>query len=79
MPRFRTNYTTAKPRAAMPPGFFETRDAFRMAGLELFREGAIRIVAVNGGVTFGVFRTVDRAAAWLKANPTPTAVARTAR
>ena len=67
MPRFKTNFTTAKPRPRMSAAFYGVRDSFRQAGLDLFIEGSIRVVARNGGDIHAVFRDVDQARAWLAA------------
>ena len=67
MPRFKTNFTTSKPRPRMSEAFFAVRDAFRAAGLDLFVEGSIRVVARNGDEVHAVFRNVGEARAWLAA------------
>ncbi|MEP6503263.1 MAG: hypothetical protein ABJD97_08040 [Betaproteobacteria bacterium] len=79
MPRYRSTYSTTKPRSTFPADFVSTRDAFRLAGLDFFCEGSIRYVAVNGGVTFGVFRTIGQAREWLAAGPAQSAARRSAR
>lgn len=65
MPRFKTNFTTSKPRPRMPPAFYETRDRFRARGLELWSDSPTRFVCRNDGVVLQVWRSLPEAQAWL--------------
>lgn len=67
MPKYRTTFVLKPPRPSLPPAFYETRDAFRAAGLDLWADGPVRYFCRNAGVVLQVFRSIGEAQAWLAA------------